>query len=83
MPFEKGHNKTGGRQKGTPNVMTSQLREIVKEIVQGELDQLREELPNMNSTERRQLLKWLLPYALPATKPVHHSLGENVWSDVL
>jgi vacuolar-type H+-ATPase subunit E/Vma4 len=65
MSFTKGKQKTGGRKAGVPNRVTSDLRESIKEIVEGELSQLRERLPLMEETARNSLLIKLLPYLLP------------------
>ena len=33
MPFERGHEKMGGRRKGVPNRVTQEVREIARAIV--------------------------------------------------
>lgn len=77
MPFQKGHPKIGGRQAGTPNVLTKELRAEIKELVSAEIAHIKANIGSMTDSDRRQLLKFLLPYAMPQTKPVAYNTGED------
>lgn len=66
----------GGRQPGTPNVMTKELRTLLKQIVQQELDTLPQRLAVMTDDQRSTLLVKLLPYVLPTLERAHHTLDE-------
>ncbi|MDC3260360.1 hypothetical protein OAU59_00460 [Winogradskyella sp.] len=57
--------KYGGRQKGTPNKMTKELRTVLKDILYQELEQIQERLDALKPRERVELLIKLMPYALP------------------
>ena len=65
MKFEKGHTKTGGRKKGTPNAVTANVQKGIAEIVNGNLDNLREDLKAMTPQERVAAIAKLLPYVVP------------------
>jgi len=74
--------KTGGRQAGTPNKVTSELRSVLKEIFFTELEGLPGLLQQLEPKERITLLTAFLPYVLPKVQPVSHSTGEpfsNNW----
>jgi len=56
--------KHGGREKGTPNKLTKDLRNILKDIIYNELELLNEKLDELESKERIELVIKLLPYSL-------------------
>ena len=68
--------KYGGRQKGTPNRMTKELRSVLKDILYQELEQIQEHLETLNPKERVELLIKLMPYALPKVTSVSHTTNE-------
>ena len=57
--------KTGGRQKGTSNKVTTDLRQLLKEFVTGELNKVDSLLEQVEAKDRLELLIKLLPYTLP------------------
>lgn len=65
MKFEKGRTKTGGRKKGTPNAVTANVQNGIAEIVNGNIDKLREDLEAMTPQERVAAIAKLLPYVVP------------------
>ena len=69
-------NKYGGRQKGTPNRMTKELRTLLKDILYQELEQVQERLELLEPKERIELLIKLMPYVLPKTTSVSHKTNE-------
>lgn len=68
--------KTGGRTKGTPNKITSELRDSLKQIIDGELISLSNRLEQLEPKERIELLIKLLPYILPKVQTVSHREDE-------
>jgi hypothetical protein len=68
--------KTGGREQGTPNRLTSELRRILKDLLHQELENLPEHLNSLEPKERLEILVKLLPYAIPKVEPVHFSTNE-------
>jgi hypothetical protein len=65
MPFEKGKEKTGGRQKGTPNKSTNETRELITQFVNNELEVFMSHTEKLDLKDRLLLVTKLLPYALP------------------
>ncbi len=58
--------KTGGRQSGTPNKITTDMRERIALMIMREMDIL--ETNKMSLSERRQsadIISKLLPYVMP------------------
>jgi len=68
--------KYGGREKGTPNRMTKELRTVLKDILYQELEQIQERLDTLKPKERIELLIKLFPYALPKVTSISHTSNE-------
>lgn len=65
-------------------VLTTGLRETLKDLMQKELEQLPETLKELDPVQRLNILCKLMPYVLPKTESVKHTLGEpkkNNWFD--
>ena len=60
--------KYGGREKGTPNRLTKELRTILKDVLYNELERLEELLESLESKERLELVIKILPYYPKWTK---------------
>ena len=74
-------NKYGGRQKGTPNRITKELRSLLKDVMYDEIGALQERLDTLNPRERVELLIKIMPYALPKVTSVSHTTNEPLdWS---
>ena len=58
-------NKYGGRTKGTPNKLTSKIKEKLSSIIREAIDSL--EIETMSKSERLKLIQLGLPYIV--TKP--------------
>ena len=65
--------KKGGRTKGTPNVLTSTVRERIKLILDNCLDNLN--LTTLTNRERVELISKLLPYVTPRYTTIIESPG--------
>ncbi len=57
--------KTGGRSEGTPNRLTSEMREVLKTILEKEIDTLPNQLEKLEPKERLEIVVKLLPYVIP------------------
>ena len=68
--------KYGGRQKGTPNRMTKELRSFLKDILYQELEQIQERLDALKLKERVELVIKLMPYIFPKVNSISHSTNE-------
>ena len=75
MGFEKGHKKVGGREVGTPNKLTKDLRELSSKAIDTDkikymLNQIEDPVDYINAVSK------LLPYVAGKVKPI-----ENVERD--
>ena len=64
MIMAKG-NKTGGRNKGTPNQITKELRTLLKDVIFNEIETLPEQLNKLDTKDRLEIITRLLPFILP------------------
>jgi len=60
--FEKGHNKTGGRKKGTPNRRTEKERNLIRQIVDKELKAFPRLLCQVEPKDRMLIVTKLMPF---------------------
>lgn len=77
----KGH-KTGGRTIGTPNVITKEVRNVLKAILMDEIEKLPSHLENMEPQKRVELITKLMPYVLPKVDTIPMERGEPVSWDL-
>ena len=68
--------KTGGRELGTPNKTTSELRKVLKHMVDDELQNLQDNINELEPKERIELLTKQLPYVIPKVQTVSARDGE-------
>lgn len=68
--------KTGGRQLGTPNKTTKELREKLKAIIDIELTNLPQYFCEIDAQSKLDLLVKLIPYVLPKVAPIESNAGE-------
>lgn len=69
-------SKTGGREAGTPNRLTKELRTTLKNILFEEFENLPSQLDKLKPKERIELMIKLLPFALPKTNTVNYRENE-------
>jgi hypothetical protein len=67
---EKGTLKTGGREKGTPNKITTDLREFVQKLLDDNRRQIKKDLKALEPHQRVAIYERLLSYALPKMSSV-------------
>lgn len=68
--------KYGGRQKGTPNRMTKELRVLLKDIMYQELEKIQERFSLLEPKQRIELIIKLMPYVLPKVNSISHKTNE-------
>lgn len=56
--------------------LTGNIRDTLKDLMQKELEQLPETLKELDLVQRLNILCKLIPYVLPKTESVKHTLGE-------
>jgi len=69
-------NKYGGREKGTPNRLTKELRSVLKDIVYRELETIELRLDELEPKERIELTIKLMPYVFPKLDSISHNTNE-------
>lgn len=77
MKFEKGNTYGKGRTKGTPNVSTKHIRDAFTNILNDNLDALREDIKSMDSKQRPKVLMELSKFILPQLKATELSTREG------
>ena len=75
MGKQKGTKKTGGRGKGTPNKITSDLRTWVSELINDNRKQLKKDLKSLEPKERWAVIEKLMCYAIPKMQSVEASVN--------
>ena len=76
MGFEKGHKKFGGREVGTPNKLTKDLRELIYKAIDTDkikcmLNQIEDPVDYINAVSK------LLPYIVGKVKPIENEQREH------
>ena len=73
--------KTGGREKGTPNKLTSELRTVLKKILTDELENIPTLIADLEPKDRLHAIIKLMPFVLPKVETVRIDEGEPMqWS---
>lgn len=70
MARPKGEPKLGGRQKGTPNKATINIRDSFKKLIENNLEQLEEDLLALKPAERIRAITELSKFCVPTLKAV-------------
>ena len=73
--------KTGGRQKGTPNKITAEIREFLASLVFDNMDLIRQDVRNMTPEQRASFLPKILPYIVPKLKPKTEKNEQDIACD--
>ena len=60
--------KYGGRKKGTPNIVTSEIREKFTLLVDNNLDRLQEDIDALQPRERLKMIIELSKFVIPTLK---------------
>ena len=68
--------KTGGRKKGTPNKVTSQVKEKLSQIIDETIDSL--DITGMNSNQKIKLIQIGFQYLLPKLQHTIESNNEDL-----
>lgn len=63
---------------GKSEILTSEMRESLKKVIQNEIEKLPELIESLDSKERIKVALRLIPFALPSVKSVHHREGEPI-----
>jgi hypothetical protein len=78
---KKGIQKTGGRAKGTPNKVTSDLRAWINELLDSNRGQIAKDIKLLEPHRRVMIFEKLLSYAVPKMQSVEAKIDLNTLSD--
>lgn len=70
--FEKGHK--GYRKKGTPNKITAEQREKLKEVIDLNIEELKKKHATLTNAERISFVNSSLKYVIPTLKQIEVNL---------
>ena len=70
--------KTGGRQAGTPNKLTKELRSVLKDVLHAELETLPKHLNKLTPKERVDAVIKLAPFVLPKVQQESFAIHEPI-----
>ena len=84
MARPKGMPKTGGRQKGTPNKVTSSVKSWLSCLIDKNRRQIEKDLKAVKPLERLQMLEKLMQYVVPKQQTVKAAVNfENLTDEEL
>ena len=69
--------KTGGRQTGTPNRTTTEIREHFQNLISENLEQLNNDLKELEPIQRLKIIIELSKFVVPTLKATDLSLSDN------
>ena len=78
MKFEKGHKKAGGRQPGTPNKTTTDIKSRITALINEEFETIQSDLEELDPKERVSAYLKFLEYVLPKQRESKIDLGTRL-----
>jgi hypothetical protein len=73
--------KTGGRQMGTPNKVTGELRTVITDFLNGEFENVKKEFKKLEPKDKLKFYTDLLQYGLPKLQATSLDFDFNKLSD--
>jgi len=70
MAAKKGHKKAGGRQKGTPNKTTQDLRSWISQLLDDNRKQVIDDLKKLEPHQRVAVFEKLASYVIPKMQSI-------------
>ena len=80
MTFIKGQGRIAGRQKGTPNKSTTNLKSSIQQIVERQFETLESDLEGLDGRDKINFVLKLIEYILP--KQRSQVINFNELSDI-
>jgi hypothetical protein len=77
----KGSKKTGGREKGTPNKVTTDLKLWINELLNDNREQFIRDLKLIDPKQRVMIFEKLLSYAVPKMQSVEAKINFETLSN--
>ena len=73
--------KTGGRKKGTPNKISSQIKEKLSQVIQETIDSL--DISQMRPSEKIKLIQIGLQYIIPKSQIIEEQEEQNFTVEII
>ncbi|NQU83372.1 MAG: hypothetical protein HQ536_01545 [Parcubacteria group bacterium] len=70
MPKKGTTNNPAGRPAGTPNKLTKEIRQSLKNAIGGHIEQIGKDLDVLPAKDRLEILTRLLAFILPKVQPL-------------
>jgi transposase len=70
MPREKGTQKTGGREKGTPNKVTADIKAWLVSLINKNKRQVEKDLEKLDPKDRLLMFEKLMQYVIPKMQAI-------------
>ena len=83
MSRTKGQPKTGGREKGTPNKVTTELKTWINDLLNANRAQIKKDLETIEPYQRIVIFEKLLAYTIPKMQNVNANIDLSKLSDEL
>ena len=83
MTRPKGTPKTGGRTKGTPNKVTTTLKEFVTNLINQNRRQMKRDLKSLSPKDRLYILDKLMQYVLPKNQFVSVKDKDEIFAKLM
>jgi hypothetical protein len=84
MPFLRGKEKSGGRQKGTSNHSTKELRLKFSLLLENNLDRIQEDIDSLEPKDRVKTLLELTKFVIPTLRSTElKSVGKGDFKPVI
>ncbi len=77
----KGSPKTGGRQKGTPNKTTADVRHFLQRLIDDNRQTIEKDLKRLDPKDRLLVLEKFMSYIIPKQQAVAASIDYSRLSD--
>lgn len=80
MAAPKGHERYGGKTKGTPNKVTKDQRELITAIIEKNTDKIQGWIEKVEQTDPKRafdMVIGLMEFSLPKLKAIDHSFGNS------
>jgi len=81
MPFKKGNTQGKGRPKGKSNKVTEEARSIFSEVMEGEMENIKDSLQVLRENSDEKYLKALsslMPYFMPKQTETEVTVNETM-----
>jgi hypothetical protein len=81
MGRKRGTPKTGGRQTGTPNKVTSDIKTWINKIINDNREQLEMDLKQLEPKDRWSVIEKLMQYTTPKIQSITAQIDLDMLSD--